>query len=385
QQEGIGRLRPQPRRHRMAFQVVDRDQRQTPRQRRRLAVGQADHDPAHQPRPRRRRHAVQRAPVQPGLAHGPARHAVDHLHMAAGGDFGHHPAIGRMVVDLAVDDAGQHLRARRRQPNHRGGGLVAAGLQAQHGQGRSGCPRPAPPFATASRRDSTSPAHRHPTFAPGPGPVRHDAARHRPRPGRARGRGRNPGSPRRDRHHRRPHPGPPPAGSRRQGPVHQGDRRGPAGRPRRCRRPLDEGRPRRTARGSGHRRRARARRPPRRLHQRPLRDLRRPAAGRPFRHRFTASTGSGASPAPRPEHRDAARQRRHPAEAPARRRLRRHPAGLFGPQPPRPRRGHPPAPAAGRLPARAGSGRPGPADARGRRERRLDPRPQPRPHRPRRR
>ena len=148
QQERIGRLRPQPRRHRMTFQMVDRDQRQPPRQRRRLAVGQAHHDPADQARPRRRRHAVQRAPVQPGLGHGPTRHAVDHLHMAAGGDFRHHPAIGRMIVDLAVDDAGQHLGARRRQSHHRGGGLVAAGLEPQHGQTvrpAFGCPvrRPA--------------------------------------------------------------------------------------------------------------------------------------------------------------------------------------------------------------------------------------------------
>ncbi|MNY10840.1 hypothetical protein D3C86_1438390 [compost metagenome] len=138
QQEGIGRLRPQPRRHRVPLQMVDRDQRQAARQGHGLAVGQPHHDPADETRPGGRRHPVQGGVVDPGLGHGPARHPVDHLDMAAGGDFRHHPAEGRVLVDLTVNDAGQDLGSARRQAHHRGGGLVAAGLQTQNRQPGAG-------------------------------------------------------------------------------------------------------------------------------------------------------------------------------------------------------------------------------------------------------
>ncbi|MNE51778.1 hypothetical protein D3C80_1464230 [compost metagenome] len=132
----------------MAFQMVDRDQRQVARQSHGLAIAQPHHDPADQTRPGGRRHPVQSGVIDAGLKHGPARHPVDHLDMAAGGDFRHHPAKGRVLVDLAVNDAGQDLGPARRQAHHRGGGLVAAGLQTQDGQSvrpAFGCPvrRPA--------------------------------------------------------------------------------------------------------------------------------------------------------------------------------------------------------------------------------------------------
>jgi hypothetical protein len=53
QQEGVGDVRAEPGRNRMAFQVVHGHQRQVAGQGYRLAEAQAHHDPADQPRTRR--------------------------------------------------------------------------------------------------------------------------------------------------------------------------------------------------------------------------------------------------------------------------------------------------------------------------------------------
>ena len=134
QQKGIGDLRPQPRRDRVPLQMIDRHQGQAARQGRRLAEAEAHHDPADQARPGRRRDPVQSVIAHVRLGHRAAGDIGDHLHMAAGGDFRHHPAIGRMVVDLAVDHRGQDLGPASGKANHRGCGFVAAGFQTQHRQ-----------------------------------------------------------------------------------------------------------------------------------------------------------------------------------------------------------------------------------------------------------
>ena len=120
--------------------MVDRDQRQVARQGDGLAGRKPHHHPAHQPRPRRRRHAVQRVETQPGLVHGAGDDGIDHLHMRPRRDLRHHAAVGRMIGDLAGDHRGQHGRFAGPHAHHGGGGLVAAGLDAQDGQVGVHCP-----------------------------------------------------------------------------------------------------------------------------------------------------------------------------------------------------------------------------------------------------
>ncbi len=56
--------------------------------------------------------------------------------MGAGGDFRHHAAEGRVLADLAEDDIGQNLRpAVVGAFDHRGGGFVAGGFDAEHEEG----------------------------------------------------------------------------------------------------------------------------------------------------------------------------------------------------------------------------------------------------------
>ena len=88
----------------MAFQVVDRDKRKSACKRDGLAKAQSHHHAAHEARTRRRRNPGQIAVGQARLGHGPARYAVDGLDVAAGGDLGHHAAIGCMLSGLAGDD-----------------------------------------------------------------------------------------------------------------------------------------------------------------------------------------------------------------------------------------------------------------------------------------
>ena len=53
--------------------------------------------------------------------------------MGAGGDFRHHAAEGRMLADLRQHDVGQNLAGPVLGPlDHRGGGLVAGRLDAEH-------------------------------------------------------------------------------------------------------------------------------------------------------------------------------------------------------------------------------------------------------------
>ena len=93
----------------MTLQMVDRHQRQAAAHGHALGIAEPDHHPADQTGPGRRRHPVEGGPVAAGLDKGAFDHAVDGLDMAARRDFRHHPAIGCMVVDLAVDHRGQHL------------------------------------------------------------------------------------------------------------------------------------------------------------------------------------------------------------------------------------------------------------------------------------
>ena len=135
QQEGIGDVGGQPRGDRVALQVIDRHQRQAPRQGHSLAEGQPHHHPADQARAGGGGDARELAIAEAGGLERLGGDRVDGLHMGAGGDLWHHAAIGRVVGDLRSDDGGQHLHmAVGVQAHDRRGGLVAAGLQSKDGQ-----------------------------------------------------------------------------------------------------------------------------------------------------------------------------------------------------------------------------------------------------------
>jgi hypothetical protein len=169
QQKGIGDLRPQPRRDRVTLQMIDRHQRQAARQGRRLAEAEAHHHPADQTRSGRRGDPVQTVIAHVRLGHRAARHLGDHLDMAARRDLGHHPAIGRVIVDLAVNDRGQHLGPAGSQAHHRGGRLVAAGFQAQHRPGFTGT-RGDIPSSCRCRAAAIVGGHLHPGRGSDPAP-----------------------------------------------------------------------------------------------------------------------------------------------------------------------------------------------------------------------
>ena len=103
QQERIGDVGAQPRRDRVALQMIHGHQWQVSRQSHGFSERQADHHPAHQTRPRGRRNAGQVVVTEARVAQGLLGNGVDALHMSASGDLRHHAAIGCMGRDLAGD------------------------------------------------------------------------------------------------------------------------------------------------------------------------------------------------------------------------------------------------------------------------------------------
>ncbi len=135
QQERIVDRSAQPGRDRVAFQVIDRHQRQVAGQGHGLAERQTHHHPADQARSGRGGHPVQGVEADPRHAHRLGRHAVDGLDMGAGRDLGHHPAERGVLLELGADDRRQDLDAAVLAPAHDGrGGLVAAGFQSEDGE-----------------------------------------------------------------------------------------------------------------------------------------------------------------------------------------------------------------------------------------------------------
>ena len=122
----------QPGRERVRFQMVDRDIRQVFRQGDAFGHPGTDDQATDQTRPGAGRHAAEFGEADPGAVHHAAHQIRQMGEMGAGGDFGHHPAIGRVLAFLAQhclrQDApvgGQHRRRR----------LVAGTLDPQHGAG----------------------------------------------------------------------------------------------------------------------------------------------------------------------------------------------------------------------------------------------------------
>ncbi len=126
--DAVGEARGQ----RMGFQMVHRDERLAGGQRDRLRRGEPDDDTADQPRPGRGGDAVEIAQGDAGFRQRALDDAVQHLDMGAGGDFRHHAAIGRMVVDLREHHIRQYLAdAALTAAHHRRGGFVAGGLDTE--------------------------------------------------------------------------------------------------------------------------------------------------------------------------------------------------------------------------------------------------------------
>ncbi len=118
----------QPRRQRMAFEMVDRDQRLARRQRQRLAGDEAHHHPADQPGSRGGGDRVDLRQRHPRLGQRGLDQRRQHLDMRARRDLGHDAAIGPVRRFLARQPVREHGAVARHQ---RGGGLVAARFEAE--------------------------------------------------------------------------------------------------------------------------------------------------------------------------------------------------------------------------------------------------------------
>ena len=65
--------------------------------------------------------------------HGRGNNAIEQIHMRAGGDFRHHAAERRVILDLRMHDVRQDAAGPVPPPfDHGGGGLIARGLDAQY-------------------------------------------------------------------------------------------------------------------------------------------------------------------------------------------------------------------------------------------------------------
>ena len=138
QQIGEWQAIRQPRRQCMAFQMVDRHQRQSVDEGDGFCRHHADQHAADQPRPARRGDSVEIRKPDPGLFHRPLDDSVHVIEVAARGNFRHDAAIGAMFVDLREHDVGQDAAV---FPDHRGCGFVAGGFNAENDHDGAVVPR----------------------------------------------------------------------------------------------------------------------------------------------------------------------------------------------------------------------------------------------------
>ncbi len=134
EQQQIGKFQirvGQTRAERMAFEVIDRDQRLARRMRQRLAGDEPDHHPADQPRPRRRRDRIDIGQRNASIGQRRRDQRAQHLDMRARGDFGHHAAIRPVRRLLPRKPVRQDTAIRG---DEGGGGFVAARFKAEDEQ-----------------------------------------------------------------------------------------------------------------------------------------------------------------------------------------------------------------------------------------------------------
>ena len=144
QQQQIGEAEvriDQPRRQRVAFEMVDRDQRLAGGERQALAGEQRDHDATDQPGAGGGGDRVDLRDVDAGFVDHPADQAGQDLDMGAGGDFRDDAAIGLVGGVLADDRVGEDPPV---AADDRGGAVVARGFEAEDQAWSRPLPQPAP-------------------------------------------------------------------------------------------------------------------------------------------------------------------------------------------------------------------------------------------------
>ena len=136
QQQQIGKVEPvgEPRRQRVAFEMVDRDAAACPAAAASaLAVISPTISPPTRPGPAVAAIASTSAERDAGIGERRLDDAVERLDMGARGDLRHDAAERRMLLDLAEHDVGQDFgRPLAVQRDDGRGGLVAARLDAEH-------------------------------------------------------------------------------------------------------------------------------------------------------------------------------------------------------------------------------------------------------------
>ena len=118
----------QPRAERMAFEMVDGDERLAGGEAEPLAGEQGDHHPTDQARAGGGGDGVDLANGDVGLGQHLADEAGQDLDMGAGSDFRHHPAERAVRLILADDRLGEDLAIAGHQ---RRGAVVARGFEAE--------------------------------------------------------------------------------------------------------------------------------------------------------------------------------------------------------------------------------------------------------------
>ena len=118
QQQQIGKvdLLGEPHRQRMAFEMIDGEERLVVREGQRLGGHHAHHHAADQARPAGRGDAVEIGETEACLGQRILDQPVDALEMGARGDLRHHAAEAAMLGQLAVDDIGQDRGRAGRRP-----------------------------------------------------------------------------------------------------------------------------------------------------------------------------------------------------------------------------------------------------------------------------
>ncbi len=111
----------------MRFEVIDGQKWQIISQSNGLSRGQANHNPPDQSRAGRRGHAGQLVKVETGLIHGALDNSAHQGEMRTRCDFWHNAPIGRMLINLRINDRREDFAART-MANNAGRGLIATRL-----------------------------------------------------------------------------------------------------------------------------------------------------------------------------------------------------------------------------------------------------------------
>ncbi len=138
EEDAIGQARSQ----RVAFEMVDGDERLAGGPGDPLRRHRADDQPADQAGTGGSRDAIDLGEVDASLAERQRHQGIEMVEMRPRGDLRHDPAIGRVLGQLGVDQVRPDLRARRWRRDNRSRRLVAAGFEAEDDHRTRGAVRP---------------------------------------------------------------------------------------------------------------------------------------------------------------------------------------------------------------------------------------------------